>query len=566
VHGKSRVLLTPILLLTPACFELPDVDLDGPRVVGCSLAGPRSVEIQVQPTIVIELSEPLDPASIHAGSIGLFEWETVGDCSLTPLCDEGSCERGLCMTDPVRASDRNALDRGELEIGIPLTFALVEGSSGPASTLEIRPARPLTEHARHTLIVGAAVRDRGGAGLADDYGQVHAFSRDFVTASRGSSGPEPSLVTPLPGEIEVPTNLARVELRVHPPVPWPQADATIRLEDDRGEGVWLIDPQPCANWLPGTCVSLRPSEPLASDRRYRPAGGTLHDRLGRPALLTSPDRETWFATGSGPDDAVPMPETIAELRTRCVVVWIAGDESLTARLEVDGEAREQLLPPGLGAIGVPAKTHAPGEAITWTLGLGDRAGNTAELSGELIAGPSFDPTLPRLAITEVLGNPLGPEPDAEFIELLALGDPVDTSELVLSDRSPSELIAAWQRGDDPPGDPLPAMLIEPGQIALLVGSGWAPDLGGDPSPASDTPLLILDASLASGGIANAGEPLTLWRPSEQGPLIVARYANWIDTSAKAHGGRSVVGDPDGCDLPDRWRSHPLATSTPGALP
>jgi hypothetical protein len=28
----------------------------------------------------------------------------------------------------------------------------------------------------------------------------------------------------------------------------------------------------------------------------------------------------------------------------------------------------------------------------------------------------------------------------------------------------------------------------------------------------------------------------------------------------------VVGDPDGCDLPDRWRSHPLATSTPGALP
>jgi hypothetical protein len=109
-------------------------------------------------------------------------------------------------------------------------------------------------------------------------------------------------------------------------------------------------------------------------------------------------------------------------------------------------------------------------------------------------------------------------------------------------------------------------VIEAGQIALLVGSGWAPDLGGDPSPPPSTPLLVVDASLASGGLGNAGEPLTLWRASEQGPVVVARYGNWIDTSAKAHGGRSVVAEPDGCDLPDRWRSHPLATSTPGTLP
>jgi hypothetical protein len=559
VHAKSRVPWVPIFLLSAGCFELPNVDLEGPRVVASSLPGPRSIEVPVQPTIVIELSEPLDPASVHAGSIGLFEWETVGDCSLTPLCSEGSCERGRCMADPVRSSDRSAIDRGELEIGIPLSFALVDGPAGPGSVLEIRPVRPLTEHARHTLIVGAAVRDRGGAGLV-------GFSRDFVTASFGSSGPEPSLISPLPGELAVPTNLARVELRVHPPVPWPQPYATIWLEDERGEGVWLIDPQPCEDWLPGSCVSLRPRDPLAPDRRHRPAGGTLHDRLGRPALSASPDRETWFATASGPDDAPPMPEILAELRARCVVVWIAGDELLTARLEVDESVREQVLSPGVAAIGVPGGSHLPGETIAWTLELRDRADNHAQRSGELVAGPSFDPTLPRLAITEVLGNPLGPEPDAEFVELLALGDPVDTGELVLSDRTPAELFAAWQRGDDPSGDPLPPTLIESGQLAVVVASGWAPALGGDPSPPSNTPLLVLDASLASGGLKNAGEPLTLWRPSEQGPVVVASYGNWIDTSAKAHGGRSVVGDPDGCDLPDRWRSHPLASSTPGTLP
>jgi hypothetical protein len=568
VHPSRRILLVSILLSTPACFELPNVDLDGPRVIASSLASPRSVEVPVQPTITIELSEPLDPASVHAGSIGLFAWEHVGDCSSTPLCAEGSCERGQCMVDPVRSTDRSALDRGELELelAIPLTFEITEGPAGPASVLEIRPARPLAEHARHTLIVGAAVRDRGGAGLTDEHGQVRAFTRDFVTASAGSSGPELWLITPRTGELEVPTNLARVELRVHPPVPWPQPDATIRLEDELGEGVWLIDPQPCTDWLLGSCVSLRPSEPLGAGRRYRPASGTLHDRLGRPALPTSPDRETWFATGPGPDDVPPMPETIAELRTRCVVVWIASDELLTARLAVDDEVREQVLAPGVAAIGVPAGSHAPGEAITWTLELRDRADNHADLAGELAAGPSFDPTLPRLAITEVLGNPLGPEPDAEFIELLVLENPADTSDLLLSDRTPAELIAAWQRGDDPSGDPLPVALIEPGQLALVVGSGWAPELGGDPSPPSNTALLVVDASLASGGIKNAGEPLTLWRPSEAGPLVVASYANWIDTSAKAHGGRSIVADPDGCDLPDRWRSHPLATSTPGTLP
>ncbi|MFV8755405.1 hypothetical protein ACNOYE_33050 [Nannocystaceae bacterium ST9] len=554
-------------LACPACFEPPNVDLEGPRIMACSLATPRSVEVSVQPTITIELSEPLDPASVHAGSVGLFAWEPVGDCSLTPLCDEGSCERGRCMVDPVRATDRNALDEGELEApAIALEFELGEGPAGPQSVLSIRPVRPLAEHARHTLILGAAVRDRGGAGLSDERGQVHAFALDFVTASVGSAGPEPSLVAPLPGELAVPTNLARVELRVHPPVPWPQPDATIELEDDVGDRVRLIDPQPCVDWLPGSCVSLRPERPLAPDRRHRPAGGTLVDRLGRPATIASPDRETWFATDSGPDLEPPAPESIAELRGRCLVVWIAGDEVLLARLAVGEAVREQVLTPGVAAIGLASDDAQPGESIAWTLALRDRADNHAELAGELVAGPGFDPELPRLVFSEVLGNPLGPEPDAEFVELLALAGPADTTGLLLSDRSPDELFASWARGDDPPGDPLPAITLDQGQPALIVASSWAPGLGGDPSPPASTPLIVLDGSLGSGGIANAGEPLTLWSPSEQGPVIVARYANWIDTSAKAHSGRSVVADPDGCDLPDRWRSHPLASSSPGTLP
>lgn len=561
-----RSTLAPLLTLA-ACIEVPETDLEGPRIIASTLPEPRSVEVSVWPAIELELSEPLDPDSVHAGSVGLFAWEPVGDCSLTPRCDEGSCERGRCMVATARASDRGALDRGELapELGIPLALELREGPQGPDSLLRIRPQRPLAAHARHTLIVGAALRDRSGAALADAWGVPRAFERDFVTAAIGSAGPEPVLLVPAPGETGVPTNLAALELRFSPPLPWPQDDATLWLVDDRGEGVWLADPQVCAGWLPGTCVGMRPSRPLAPGRRHRVEGGTLVDRLARPATPIGTTREAWFESAAGPDLDAPQAEVVAELRERCVIVWVAGDEPLDAELNVEGEVRRVALAPGLAPLGVAANDHAPGDALAWSLALRDRADNLAQHGGELIAGPSFAATLPRVAFTEILANPLGPEPDAEFVEIVALAE-LDTTGLWLSDRTPTQLVEAWQAGETPPGDPLPAASLAAGELALLVGPSYVAGLGGDAAPPPGARLLVVESSLASGGLANAGEPLTLWRAGASGPEIVARYGNWIDTSAKSHGGRSVVAAPDACDLPDRWRSHPLGLASPGRLP
>jgi hypothetical protein len=556
-----------ILLTLAACVELPETDLEGPQVVAASLADPRSVEVSIWPLIELELSEPLDPDSVHAGSVALFAWEAVADCSLTPRCDAGSCERGRCMVTPLRESDRRALDRGELapELGIPLALELLDGPQGPDSLLRIRPQRPLAAHARHTLIVGAALRDRSGAALADAWGVPRAFERDFVTAAIGSAGPEPTLLVPVPGERDVPTNLAALELRFSPPLPWPQPDATLWLVDEQGTRTSLIDPQPCAGWLPGTCVRMRASQPLAPGRRHRVEGGTLVDRLGRSATPIGPTREAWFESAAGPDLDAAQVEVVAELRERCVIAWVAADEPLDASLIVEGETRRAALPPGLAAIGVAAHAQAPGEAIAWTLELRDRADNLARHEGELSAGSSFTPTLPRVAFTEILANPLGPEPDAEFVEIVALAE-LDTAGLLLSDRTPTQLHEAWLAGEQPPGDPLPAVALAAGELALIVGSSYVPGLAGDGAPPADARLLVVESSLASGGLANAGEPLTLWRAGASGPEIVARYGNWIDTSAKAHGGRSLVAAPDACDLPDRWRSHPLGRASPGRLP
>ncbi len=546
-------------MLLAACLELPSVDLEGPAVLSSTPAEPRSVEVPVWPVIEIELSEPLDPASVHAGSVALIAWEEAGSCALTPLCEEGSCERGRCMLDPLTKADLADLDRGELEGGIELELELLTGSAGPDTRLRARPRRPLAAHWRHSLILGAALSDRSGASLDE------SFRRDFVTAAAGSSGPEPTLITPSPAEQAVPTNLAHVELAFSPPLTLSQPQGTILLEDERGEQIVLSNPSACERWPPGTCVRLDPSQSLSPNTRYRPVGGSLHDRLGRAAILPAAERETWFQTGASADLDPPAPDVDVALRGRCLVASIDTTELLHARLIVDDRARERLVAPGEGMIGVAIDEHLPGDPVFWQLELRDRADNQLALDGQLVADASSSPELPAIRITELLANPLGPEPDAEFIEIVALA-PTDTAGLMLSDQSFAQLLAAWSDGDEPNGDPLPATTLEPNRPTLLVSNKWTAQLGDDPSPAAGTPMIVLDASLGASGLKNAGEPITLWLASDQGPRLVASYGNWIDTGAKAHGGRSVIGDLDGCDLPDRWRSHPLGTSTPGTIP
>src|SRR5690606_39022029 len=101
---------------------------------------------------------------------------------------------------------------------------------------------------------------------------------------------------------------------------------------------------------------------------------------------------------------------------------------------------------------------------------------------------------------------------------------------------------------------------------IIVAAGYATETGDDPQPPPSTKRLVVDASIGAGGLKNVGERLTLWAETEHGPALISSYGNWIDTSAKAHEGRSVVAGHDGCDLPTRWRSHPFGRSTPGALP
>ena len=546
----------------------PQVDLEGPRIIASSLASPRSVELPVLPELSIEFSEALDPATIHPGSVVLAAWDMLDDrCSLTPICERGSCERGRCQTQSLSAGDLTALDRGELDPTLPHVVALDFELRDDNTRLLLRPRRPLAAQRRHTLLIGPAIRDRGGAPLVDDYDRAVAWQRDFVTAGSGSAGPEPQLVAPAPGQLEVATNLAHVQTQLWPPVPIPQPHATLELEaEDGNASIALLDPVDCPGWVPGTCLRWRPAQLLAPHTRYRPAGGTLVDRLGRPALLPAASRETWFGSAAGRDDQPPAADLSAQLRGTCLAVWVDAGEPVQALLSV-GEQQRYATIPASGWIGLELEPGLlPEDPINWSLELRDLADNHSASQGQLVADASFAPDLAHLRITEVLANPSGAEPDAEFVELLAGPTGADLQGLYLADLPLADLRQAWLAGDEPPGDPLPDVELGPSELAIIVAAGWTADNPKDPAPPPNTRLLVVDTSLGAGGLKNAGEHLTLWTITEHGPSAVATYANWIDTGATAHNGRSVIAGADACDLPDRWRSHPQGRSTPGQLP
>ncbi len=594
------------LALACSCLEVAEADLEGPRVVQAALPGSR-VEVTVVPTLRVQFSEPLDPDSVGPGTVGLVPWEVVGDCRRTPVCEPGVCARGRCWEDPLSATDWRALERGEFHGGAALELGTGIGIGGgleqELGELVVQPLRPLSAHTRYSLVLGG-LRDRSGAPVVDESGAVQAWGETFVTAGRGSAGPEPALVSPSSGASAVPTNLAFVELSVSPPVPLPQPDACLWLEPDDGGPVGLLtDARACPGWVRGTCVRMSPvSGSLRAGQRYRPRGPVvgvpegrpgseraasagfdacvpLVDRLGRPARLPSLVGETSFATGPGADLAPPRATLDAWTSGRCVVLAVRADGPTQASLQVEERTRERSLEPGLDWIGVRAEAREPGAVLAWSLSLRDWAGNESTYVGELPAGEAFDPALPELAITEVLANPLGPEPGAEFVEFRVGGEDGRSGTsgqlilegLWLSDLSPAVLLERWASGDGPPGDPLPELSLEIGALVVVVGGSWVPstDPGGDSPPAANATIVRLSAaSLGSSGLKNAGEPVTLWTadPQDGRPIPLATYGNWIDTHAAAHGGRSVVSDGSGCDLAARWRAHPEGRSSPGALP
>ncbi len=482
-------------------------------------------------------------------------WEAVGECHWTPICEEGVCARGTCWAEPLRASALADLDAGLGTEGWPIEVELLEDPSGTGSRLRVRPLRALPAHTPIELVLGEGVRGLAGQPTVDMIGQEARIRRTLVTADEGSSGPEPRLVAPVPGELGVPTNLAVLETSFAVPVALPlPTEASLVLEAEEGPDVALGEPVPCPGWVPGSCVRWTVLEPLAPDTRYRPGPGTVLDRRGDPALR--PAVQTWFRTGAGPDLEPPIavdPRWAVDGPCLVLELWTAE----AARLELvgPGEARAHTEGAGWLRIGLPLRQLAAGTVLGT---LTDRAG------GEALLQHTFEGSeAPPLAISEVLANPLGPEPAAEFVELVAL-EAGSTEGLWIADQPWPEIEAALADGEAE-GDPLPEAWLEAGEVAIVVASGYPgaiePGDPTDPAPEPGARWLVVDASIGHGGLKNAGEVISLYRADP--PQLVSSYGDWLEAES---GVSAVRLHPQACDSAAAWRPHPEGRSGPGRLP
>lgn len=156
------------------------------------------------------------------------------------------------------------------------------------------------------------------------------------------------------------------------------------------------------------------------------------------------------------------------------------------------------------------------------------------------------PPLDRVVLNEVLANPLGPEPEQEWVELVNAG--FTTVQL-----------AGWTLSDGVGESTLPEWSLPPGGFALVVNESFDATSSVDVAPPPSVALLRVPA-LGKSGLSNAGEALSLSSASGQ---LVSRFPALPKPSK---GGRSVARiSPEAVDVdPSAFAHHAEPGASPGA--
>jgi hypothetical protein len=329
---------------------------------------------------------------------------------------------------------------------------------------------------------------------------------DIVVTADPESGASMTAAWPADGSSSVGTDL---------PSAWIAFDGLL-LDAERG--VWLegpdgfaIDAETRAGSCkdlgiasqPGTCVVLAPREWLAPLALHRiVVGSETHDAHGAPIgpLAVS------FRTGSGPDSLPPSPAPracaldeapfalgCALISDRSIALRIAASEPFAMTAEAAGDRWRTLAPSAETALAIDGLE--PGAPLEINFELKDSTGNALHHTERF----ETHGDLATLSITEVLANPLGPEPQQERIELWNFGDlPIALEGMQLSDQAaePGTVLAT-------------GVVLDPGARVLLVADGFNASDGSDVPIPPGTPLIRAGKSLGSAGLANRGEPLFL---------------------------------------------------------
>jgi hypothetical protein len=368
----------------------------------------------------------------------------------------------------------------------------------------------------------------------------------------GATMPPPSgpagatLVDPAAGATGVPLNLAGITVRFPAPVTWGPAGLVVC--DGETPPVPSSPPAdtPCAAGDGGACyrVDLAGSLPPSAACAISIAAGAV-DATGAAIAAGTVGV---FQDADAPDVTPPVLSGVTVAAAGpCVEVSFTTDEPSSGTIVVQAGGVEIDTPAGAGItsfeVGIPLGSLPASTPATVTVNATDLAGNAAASAPFAFTTPV---ALPPIAITEVLANPAGPEPQQEYVELRNLGD-TDVP------------LAGLRLADSKGGDDLPAETLAAGAYALVVTATYDPDEGSDPSPRAGTLLLRVDTRLGSDGLSNSGEAVQL----VEGDAVVSSYGGWVSVSAGSWNGNAVHRlVQTACDSSDAWNHTPLPP-TPG---
>ena len=370
----------------------------------------------------------------------------------------------------------------------------------------------------------------------------------------GATPPTPTgpagatLVDPAAGATGVPLNLAGVVVRFPDPLAWGTGGLVVC--NGQGPPVPVSAPAEttCADGEAGACyrVDLAGSLPASTACAVSIAPGAI-DASGAPVAAGTIGV---FEDADAPDVTPPVLSGLAVASAGpCLDVKFATDEAATGTIVLQAGGVEIDTPAGSGTtsfdIGIPLGGLPPATAATVTVRAVDLAGNAAAAAPLAFTTPV---ALPPVAITEVLANPAGPEPQQEYVELRNLGD-ADVP------------LAGLRLQDSKGGDDLPAETLAPGGYALVVTATYDPNEGSDPAPRAGTLLLRVDTRLGSDGLSNSGEAVQLL----MGDAVVSSYGGWVSVSAGSWNGHAVHRlVQTACDSSNAWNHTP--PPTPGSGP
>lgn len=570
--GRSGVGRAFALALVGLACELQLEPRTAPQLEAVTFDGHvQSSNVSLAPEIVVQFDRPLRSASWIPSAWGILTWPPTGaSCDRWGVCAEGVCTAGQCVHDPLAGPSagralRGALDEVEHALPRGAVTALGENPGEGATAFRLVSTALLQPWSRHSLVIAPTVVGADGAPLADGLAPLRY---DFVTGGPGRAGPVARFVWPSPGAIDLPTSRSLIYTEFAHPVTV-RADDRIALVSEQGAYVLGMSQGTCPGWLDGHCLawSLEPS--FAPWQRYTIAGTTVVDTLGRSAPVVGDPGTIEF----GPSTTaarVDARDLRVVQRGHCVILQSPSRAVVDLRAvwhSSSGEFELQRLWSTADELGLEIPASHGAVELELELRDGQNLRSSAHHRLNPQRGVTYD-----WAISEVLANPAGSEPDDEFIELtrVAKPGPDQHHDLYLIDSAWSELTAQLEaEPDQAPGWQIstrdwPTAI---GARVVVISAEHASldrERNGHPADASvarGARVVVVDGSIAAGGLKNAGEAISLYRMSP--PRLISSVTPKARWSELAGGESMLRRDTDGCDVARNWRPSGPGAASPG---